>query len=122
MCLGVSENREGLGKSVFDTTQEVVQADGAHTSFGKYTLFLAYSTTANANMFSIAFGILFGNKDIKNWSLFWKFVARIHPTINRPVATLLTDQDKGSITSVAKVIPLAHNFHCSYHRRHNILS
>jgi hypothetical protein len=73
-------------------------------------------------MSSIAFGILFGNEDIKNWTLFWKFVARIHPIINRPVVTLLTDQDKGSITSVAEVIPLAHNFHCSYHRRQKILS
>jgi hypothetical protein len=73
-------------------------------------------------MSSVAFGIMFGNEDIKNWMLFWKFVARIHPTINRPVVTLLTDQDKGSITSVAKVIPLAHNFHCSHHRRQNILS
>jgi hypothetical protein len=127
---GPAENRflsgilvaTSASKSIFDTTQEVVQADGAHTSFGKYTLFSAYSTTANANMSSVAFGILFGNEDIKNWTLFWKFVARIHPTINRPVVTLLTDQDKGSITSVAKVIPLAHNFHCSYHRRQNILS
>ncbi len=77
---------------------------------------------ANANMSSVAFGIMFGNEDIKNWTLFWKFVARIHPTINRPVVMLLTDQDKGSITSVAEVIPLAHNFHCSYHCRQNILS
>jgi hypothetical protein len=127
---GPAENRflsgilvaTSASKSIFDTTQEVVQADGAHTSFGKYTLFSAYSTTANANMSSVAFGILFGNEDIKNWTLFWKFVARVHPTINRPVVTLLTDQDKGSITSVAEVIPLAHNFHCSYHRRQNILS
>ena len=74
-------------KSIFHTTREVIQADGAHTSFGKYTLFSAYSTTANANMSSVAFGILFGNEDIKNWTLFWKFVARIHPTINRPVVT-----------------------------------
>ena len=35
---------------MFQTTQEVVQADTAHTSFGKYTLFSAYSTMANGNM------------------------------------------------------------------------
>jgi hypothetical protein len=29
--------------------QDVIQADGAHMSFGKYTLFTAYGTTANAN-------------------------------------------------------------------------
>jgi hypothetical protein len=37
-------------RSMFQTTQEVVQADTAHTSFGKYTLFSAYSTMANGNM------------------------------------------------------------------------
>ena len=109
-------------KEQFANLQEVVQADGAHTSFGKYTLFSAYATTANGNMATVAFGILFGNEDIKNWSLFWKFVAKVHPTINRPEVTVLTDQDKGSIVSIAANIPLAHNFHCSYHRRQNILS
>ena len=43
--------------------QHVVQADGAHTSFGKYTLFSAYASTANGNMSHLAFGILFGNED-----------------------------------------------------------
>ena len=121
---GPAENRflsrilvaASASKSIFNTTQEVEQADEAHTLFGKYTLFLAYSTTANANMSSVAFGILFGNEDIKNWTLFWKFVARIHPTINCPDVTQLTNQDKRSITSGAKVILMAHNFHCSYHR------
>ena len=51
---------------MFLTTQEVVQADGAHTSFGKYTLFSAYTTMANGNMANIAFRILFGNEDTKN--------------------------------------------------------
>ena len=50
------------------------------------------------------------------------FVARIQPIINPPDVTLLTNQDKGSITSVVNVIPLAHNFYCSYHQRQNILS
>ena len=30
--------------------QDVIQADGAHMSFGKYTLFSAYATTANGTM------------------------------------------------------------------------
>ena len=74
---GPAENRflsgifvaTSASKSIFNTTQEVVQADGAHTLFGEYTLFLAYSTTANANMSSVAFRILFGNGDIKNQEL-----------------------------------------------------
>ena len=62
-----------VSNSMFQTTQEVVQADGAHTLFGKYTLFSTYMTTANGNMANVAFAILFGNKDIKNWTLFWIF-------------------------------------------------
>jgi len=30
--------------------QDVIQADGAHTSFGKYTLLFAYGNMANGNM------------------------------------------------------------------------
>jgi hypothetical protein len=52
--------------------------------------------------------------------LFWNFVNKVHPTINRPQVTLMTDQDKGSIASVKLCIPRAFNFHCSYHRRENI--
>ena len=108
-------------KNMFPLTQEVVQADGAHTSFGKYTLFSAYTTTANANMSPVAFGLIFGNENIKNWTLFWNFVTSVHPSINRPQVTIMTDQDKGSIKALAQCIPLAHNFHCSYHRRENII-
>jgi hypothetical protein len=45
--------------------QHAVQADGAHTSFGKYMLFSAYATTANGNMSPLAFGLLFGNEVTK---------------------------------------------------------
>ena len=71
-------------KSKFRTMQELVQADGAHTSFGKYTLFSGYTMTANANMSSVAFGILFDSENIENWTLFWDFVSKVHPTINCP--------------------------------------
>ena len=101
--------------------QPVVQADGAHSSFGKYTLFSAYASTANGNMSPLAFGLLFGNEDTKNWSKFWDFVKRIHPSVDRPQMTILTDQDKGSIAAVAEEIPSAVQFHCSFHRRQNIL-
>jgi hypothetical protein len=50
--------------------QDVIQASGAHSSFGKYTLFLAYAMTANGNMSPLAFGLLSGNKVINNWLKF----------------------------------------------------
>ena len=101
--------------------QHVVQADGAHSSFGKYTLFSAYASTANGNMSPLAFGLLFGNEDTKNWAIFWNFVLRVHPSLNSPEITILTDQDKGSIAAVAQEIPSAAQFHCSFHRRQNII-
>jgi hypothetical protein len=91
--------------------QEVFQADGMHTSTGEYTLFLTYTMT-----------VLFGNKDTKSWTIFWDFMCRVHPkTIDHPQVTFMTDQDKGSIATVANVTPQAHNFHCSHHRCENII-
>ena len=72
-------------------------------------------------MSSVAFGLIFGNENIKNWLLFWEFVYQVHPMINRPQVTIMTDHDKGSIKAVAQCIHLAYNFHCSYHRRENII-
>ena len=101
--------------------QHVVQADGAHTTFGKYTLFSAYASTANGNMSPLAFGLLFGNEDTKNWSKFWRFVKKVHPCIDSSEVTILTDQDKGSIGAVESEIEHAAQFHCSFHCRQNII-
>jgi hypothetical protein len=46
----------------------MIQADAAHMSFGKYTLYSAYATTANGNMLALGFAMLFGNKDKENWT------------------------------------------------------
>ena len=87
-------------KAIVPQLQDVIQADGAHTSFGKYTLLSAYRTTANCNMSPLAFGIMFGNEDTGNWTKFWELVKEIHPSVNAPTITILTDQDKGSITAI----------------------
>ncbi len=46
--------------------QDVIQANAAHMSFGKYTLFSAYASTANMTMAAHGFAILFGNEDKNN--------------------------------------------------------
>jgi hypothetical protein len=51
-----------MSKHVVHHMQNITQADGAHTSFGKYTLFSVYASMANGNMINLAFGILFGNE------------------------------------------------------------
>ena len=43
--------------------QDVIQADGVHSNFGKYTLFSAYGTNANGHMSALAFGLLFRNEN-----------------------------------------------------------
>ena len=100
--------------------QHVVQANCAHTSFGKYMLFSfsEYALTANGNMSPLSFCFLLENKDAKNWSKFWRFVTKVHPCIYSPEVTILTDQDKGSIAAIAHELQ---NFHCAFHRHQNII-
>lgn len=98
--------------------QNVYQADAAHLQFGKYT---AYGSTANSNASPVAFAILFGNEDTSNWVKFWTFAKSLHPHLDNGAITIITDQDKGSDAAVSRVLPHAVNFHCSWHRRGNII-
>ncbi len=100
--------------------QDVIQADGAHMSFGKYTLFSAYANSANGAMVSLGFPILFGNEDTSNWIRFWKFIKSIHLIVNQPMKTVITDQDKGSLASIRQILPETGLFHCAFHCRQNI--
>lgn len=104
--------------------QRVIQADAAHMNFGKYTLYSAYGTTANAQCSPIAFAILFGNEDKSSWTTFWQFALSVHPWLadgeGRGI-TIITDQDKGSKGAIEKVLPGCFNFICSFHRRQNIM-
>ena len=100
--------------------QSVFQADAAHMNFGKYTLYSCYGNSANGNTFPVALAIIFGNEDRDGWTRFWKFVQRIHPTIQEPKNTIITDQQKGSIPALADVLPDVVNFFCSFHRCENI--
>ena len=108
-------------KNMVPLLQDVIQANGADTSFGKYTLLSTYGNTANGNMAPLAFGIMFGNEDTGIWTKFWEFVKEIHPSVNAPTITILTFQDKGLIAAISKTLPEAHQFHCSYHRCQNII-
>ena len=104
--------------------QEVIQADAAHMNFGKYTLYSAYGTTANAQSSPIAFAILFGNEDKSSWITFWKFALSVHPWLADGEGrglTIVTDQDKGSRVAIEDVLPGCFNFFCSFHRRQNIM-
>ena len=56
------------------SSSKLLVPNGAHSSFGKYTLFSAYATTANGNMSPLAFGLIFGNEDTNNWSKLWSIV------------------------------------------------
>ncbi len=71
--------------------QQVFQADACHMSFGKYTLYSCYGTTANCNTYPVAFGILFGNEDKEGWMYFWDFAKSIHPSIDDSRVTIITD-------------------------------
>ena len=101
--------------------QRVFQADAAHTAYGKYTLFSFYGTTANGNMFLVALGLVFGNENKQAWMSFCKFIAELHPTLNQPDVTSITDKCTGTEAAIDEFFPNAFQFHCLYHRAANIL-
>ncbi len=101
--------------------QDVIQADAAHMSFSKYTLFSAYASTANMTMVAFGFAILFGNEDKNNWTKFWKFIKNTHPIVNLNKKTIITNQDKGSIALIKDIILEVALFYCSFHCHQNII-
>ncbi len=100
--------------------QIVYESDAAHMNFGKYTLDSCYGITANCNASPVAFGVVFGNEDKSGWVDFWTFAKKIHPCLNTPETTIITNWKKGSIEAMAEVLPLAFNFFCSFHRKKNV--
>ncbi len=117
---GISFLTSGAQKAV-PFLQQVFQADACHMSFGKYTLFFCYRTTANCNAYPVAFGILFGNEDKEGGMNFGDFAKSVHPSIDDTRVTIITDQAKRLTQLIAEVLPLTGHFHCSYHRHQNIL-
>jgi hypothetical protein len=108
-------------KEQFPLLQEVLQADTAHMSFGKYTLYSVYGASANGTMSALGFALLFGNEDKQSWMQFGNFIRKTHPTINQSKYTFITDQDKGSLLAVEDIFPLAGRFLCNFHCRQNIM-
>jgi hypothetical protein len=108
-------------KEQFLILQEVLQANTAHMSFGKYTLYSVYGTNANGTMSALGFVLLFGNEDKQSWTQFWNFIKKTHPTINQYKYTIIADQDKGSLSAMEEVVPLAGRFLCGFHRGQNIM-
>ncbi len=109
---GILFSTSGAQKAV-PFLQQVFQADACHMSFGKYTLYSGYGTTANCNTSPVAFGILFGNEKKEGWMDYWDFVKSVHPSINDTRVTIITDQAKGLTQSIAEVILSTGHFHCS---------
>jgi hypothetical protein len=101
--------------------QKTYTADACHLNFGKYTLFSCYGITANSNMSPVAFAILFGNKNTSNWTKFWEYVLKLHPSMNSGDITIITDQDKGQKYAIVRHLQRAGHFHCALHCRKNII-
>ncbi len=101
--------------------QQVIQADATYMQFGKYTLFSAYGSTADGSMFPVAFAIMFRNESKESWGHFWRFAAKHHLSLNCQIIMLFVDQDKGLIHAIKQYVPIGHHFHCSWHRKGNIM-
>jgi hypothetical protein len=72
-------------------------------------------------MSPVAFAIVFGNNIGTTWKEFWKFVKEVHPTMNLPDVTIVTDQDKGQKSAISEGMDQAGHFHCAHHRRGDII-
>ena len=81
-----------------------------------YILRSVYGSTADAGCSPIAFAMLFGNDDADGWSRFWTFARLTHGWLDdNKKLTIITDQDKGLSSAIAQILPLAGNYHCSFH-------
>ena len=52
---------------------------------------------------------------------FWRFAKKVHPCVDVPTKTIVTDQDKGSTAAIEEQVPHAAQFHCSFHHHQNII-
>jgi hypothetical protein len=73
-------------------------------------------------MSALGFALLIGNEDKKIGHDFGTSFKKMHPTINQSKNTIITNQDKGSLSVMEEVIPLARRFLCSFHCQQNIIT
>jgi len=118
--IGVFFSTSGVRKMV-PHLQKVFQADAAHMSFGKYTLYSCYGTTANGATSAVGFSTHFANESKEVWEIFWNYVKHTRTSMDYHKNTLITNQAKGLVESIHKVLPAVDHFHCSYHKRQNIM-
>jgi hypothetical protein len=72
-------------------------------------------------MSPVAFAILFGNKNTSNWTTFWEYVLKLHPSMNSGDITIITNQDKGQKNSIARHLQQVGHFQCAWHCRKNVI-
>ena len=72
-------------------------------------------------MQSCCFRYSFWKQKDKHVETVWKYCLELHPCINSAEITIITNQDKGQKNAISEYLRLVGNFHCSYHRRQNII-
>jgi hypothetical protein len=101
--------------------KQLFMADICHLNFGKFTLFSCYGVTAMGNMSHVEFAIVFENEKGMTWKEFWQFVKGVHPLLNLPNVTIVTDPDKGQKSAIREVMEQTGHFHCVHQCRGNII-
>ena len=101
-------------------TLKLFSADAAHLSWGPCTLYSMYGRNSEMGAFCIAHAIIAGNEGKRGWKQFFGFVRENYPSLNRPEVTIISDKDKGLLSSLSAVFPRAGGFYCSKHRSDNI--
>ena len=105
----------------FNRTLRIFTADAAHLKWGSYTLYSLYGRNANMGAICLAHAIIFGNEDKRAWKSFFSFVIEHYPQLNKSTTTIISDKDKGLLAGINSTLPCAAGFHCSLHRKKNIV-
>ena len=106
--------------STYRSALSLYSADAAHLSWGFCTLYSLYGRNSEMGAYCIAHAIISGNEDKYGWNSFFEFVVEHFPMLNSSTKTLISDRDKGLMSSLNTVLHATNGFFCSNHRRDNI--
>ena len=99
----------------------VVCLDGTHLQGkSKGVLYLATTNSANNEIFLIAFALMSGNEDFRNWLWFLMQLKQAYRILHEQKFIFLSDRDKGLQKALAKVYPENLSTSCIFHLRQNV--
>jgi hypothetical protein len=101
--------------------QEVLQADAAYMSFGKYTLYSVYGTNANGFMSALGFALCLAMRTSKVGCNFGTSLRKHTQLLTSPIIQSSPTRTRVLFLAMEDTVPLAGRFLCSFHRQQHII-